>query len=83
MKSASGKSVIIAAQLPPELSRAVDLWLDEQEEETSSRSDLVRLALSEFLERRAWRTEEKHTVRWERGPQAPQFRRSVHPRSDI
>ncbi|MFC5066504.1 hypothetical protein [Flaviflagellibacter deserti] len=80
MTSPSGKSVVIAAQLTPELSRAVDEWLAEQEDELLSRSDLVRAALSEFLRSRIRPEEQmrqRHIVHWERGPKAPRFRKSA------
>jgi hypothetical protein len=64
---------MIAAQLPPELSNAVDVWIDQQPEPKPNRSEVLRLALRQFLGGAA---PVASSVRWERGPSAPCFSQS-------
>jgi hypothetical protein len=64
---------MIAAQIPVELSVAVDVWISEHPEPKPSRSDVLRLALEKLVGSKGVASQ-RPEIRWERGAQSPAWR---------
>lgn len=73
-KIKSRKARVIGAQIPVELSVAVDAWIELQPEPKPTRSDVLRLALKRLVGSKRVIKCPQPSIRWERGTQSPTWR---------
>lgn len=69
------KAKIIGAQIPNDLSIAIDVWIEQHPDPKPSRSDVLREALCRLIlpEPRSIEAPPED-VRWERGESSPRWR---------